>query len=273
MFVFDSPRAPALSRRCDVACGGHVRARSRAGMGVSRRRAPRRVWGSCLMWAARGDKSFQRRGLCGARTRRAGPSAFTSSMSSRPMQTIASPRCACSPARGFRSGELASDTCSRAMRRRGRAHDYPGVKFACVDYSLPERGSAPPNVVGLNFREEEGAYLAGVMAALTSTSHRVGFVGGMDIPLIRKFEHGYQSGVRAACADCSVIAAYAGSTPSAFRDPARGEALALRAILAGADVIFHASGTTGHGVFVAAHHDYGVSRSGWIPTNTTRCPT
>ncbi|MBL8679618.1 MAG: BMP family ABC transporter substrate-binding protein [Myxococcales bacterium] len=133
------------------------------------------------------------------------------------------------------------------------ARDYGAVKFACVDYAPPERGEPPANVVGLGFREEEGTFLVGAAAALTSQSGRVGFVGGMDIPLIRKFERGYRAGVRAVCPTCSVTAAYAGSTPNAFRDPARGEALASAQYAQGVDVIFHASGTTGHGVFVAAH--------------------
>jgi basic membrane protein A len=133
------------------------------------------------------------------------------------------------------------------------ANDYPSVRFACVDYARDETGGVPRNVVGLTFREEEGAFLVGAAAALSSQSHIVGFVGGMDIPLIRKFERGYRAGVHEVCPGCEVLAAYAGSTPTAFRDPARGEALATSQYSQGADVIFHASGTTGHGVFVAAH--------------------
>jgi len=132
------------------------------------------------------------------------------------------------------------------------ARDYPHVRFACVDYAPPDAGTVGRNVVGLRFREEEGAYLVGAAAALTSRSHMVGFVGGMDIPLIRKFERGYRAGVAAVCDSCRVIAAYAGSTPNAFRDPARGEQLATAQYGQGVDVIFHASGSTGHGVFVAA---------------------
>ncbi len=132
------------------------------------------------------------------------------------------------------------------------ARDYPTVRFACVDYGPSEHGTIPPNVVGLGFREEEGTFLVGAAAALTSRTHHVGFVGGMNIPLIHKFERGYRAGVRAVCPTCEVTAAYAGSTPNAFRDPARGEALASAQYANGVDVIFHASGTTGHGVFVAA---------------------
>ena len=135
----------------------------------------------------------------------------------------------------------------------GVARDYPSIHFACVDYAPPDHSAIPSNVVGLKFREEEGAFLVGAIAALTSRTNTVGFVGGMDIPLIRKFERGYRAGVREVCPTCEVLAAYAGSTPNAFRDPARGEALATSEFSQGADVIFHASGSTGHGVFVAAH--------------------
>lgn len=132
--------------------------------------------------------------------------------------------------------------------------DYPAVRFGCVDYAPPERGAVPANVVGLRFREEEGSFLVGAAAAYTmgAPDAAVGFVGGMDIPLIRRFERGYRAGVREACPGCTVYAAYAGSTPSAFRDPAAGEALAMAQFGQGVGVIFHASGTTGHGVFVAA---------------------
>lgn len=132
------------------------------------------------------------------------------------------------------------------------ARDHPGVRFACIDYAPPERGEAPPNVVGLKFRDEEGAFLVGAAAGLSTTSGAVGFVGGMEIPLIRRFEAGYRAGVGAVCPSCRVLAAYAGSTPTAFKDPERGAQLATSQIAAGADVLFHASGSTGHGVFVAA---------------------
>lgn len=131
------------------------------------------------------------------------------------------------------------------------ARAYPEVHFACVDYAGSE-ATMPPNVEGLSFREEEGAFLVGAVAGLLSRSHRVGFVGGMTIPLIRKFEAGYTAGVHAACPGCTVNSAYAGSTPDAFKDPARGRSLAAFEIAAGADVLFHASGATGHGVFEAA---------------------
>lgn len=132
------------------------------------------------------------------------------------------------------------------------ALDHPGVRFACVDYAPPERGAVPRNVVGLKFREEEGAFLVGAAAALSSRRGAVGFVGGMEIPLIRRFEAGYRAGAASVCPSCRVLAAYAGSTPLAFKDPERGAQLATAQIAAGADVLFHASGSTGFGVFVAS---------------------
>lgn len=132
------------------------------------------------------------------------------------------------------------------------ARDHPATRFACVDYAPPERGEAPANVVGLKFREEEGAFLVGAAAGLSTARGAVGFVGGMEIPLIRRFEAGYRAGVAAVCGSCRVLAAYAGSTPMAFKDPERGAQLATAQLAAGADVIFHAAGSTGHGVFVAA---------------------
>jgi basic membrane protein A len=103
------------------------------------------------------------------------------------------------------------------------------------------------------YRDEEGAYLVGAVAGLVSRSKHVGFVGGMLTPLIRKFEAGYGAGVHAVCSDCTVHGAYAGATPEAFKDPSKGKALAIAEISAGADVLFHAAGSTGHGVFEGAH--------------------
>lgn len=132
------------------------------------------------------------------------------------------------------------------------ARDFPQVHFACVDYAPPP-GGAPPNVAGLAFREEEGSYLVGGVAGLMSKTHQVGFVGGMRGPLIRKFEVGYEAGVKATCPECVVHSAYIGTSPEAFKDPAKGKALAIAQIGAGADVLYHAAGASGHGVFEAAH--------------------
>ena len=137
---------------------------------------------------------------------------------------------------------------------------FPQTRFACIDYDS-FGGAVPENVTGLRFREEEGSFLVGAVAGLTSKTGHVGFVGGMDIPLIHRFEAGYRAGVLEVCPDCVVHVAYAGTTPDAFRDPVKGKALAIGEISAGADVLFHASGTTGHGVFEASR-DMGVKAIG-----------
>lgn len=149
------------------------------------------------------------------------------------------------------------------------AKEYPDVDFAGVDFALASdaKGNVippPPNVAALKFREEEGAFLVGAMAALVGGSKKVGFLGGMDIPLIHKFEAGYKAGVKHVCPDCTVIAQYAGVTPEAFRNPSKGKELALSQYQQGVKVIFHASGSTGLGMFEAAramgrgHYGIGV---------------
>ncbi len=137
----------------------------------------------------------------------------------------------------------------------GVAEEYPNTKFACIDYAKFDAHGfvvPPANMVALKFREEEGAFLVGALAALVSQTAAVGFVGGMDIPLIHKFEAGYRAGAHAVCAACKVLVGYAGVTGDAFKNPAKGKELALAQYAAGADVIFHASGSTGLGVFEAA---------------------
>jgi basic membrane protein A len=137
------------------------------------------------------------------------------------------------------------------------AREYPRVRFAGVDYALATDSlgrpvAPPPNLLALKFREEEGSFLVGALAALVGGSKRLGFVGGMDIPLIHKFEAGYRAGVLRVCPDCRVVAQYAGVTPEAFKNPGRGKELALSQYRSGVNVIFHASGSTGLGVFEAA---------------------
>jgi basic membrane protein A len=137
------------------------------------------------------------------------------------------------------------------------AREYPNTNFAGVDFSLAtdKAGNVvppPPNVAALKFKEEEGSYLVGALAALVGHSSKVGFVGGMDVPLIQKFEAGYRAGVKHVCPDCTVIAQYAGVTPDAFRNPGKGKELALNQYQQGVNIIYHASGSTGLGVFEAA---------------------
>ena len=112
------------------------------------------------------------------------------------------------------------------------------------------------NLLCIGFKEEEGSFLVGAAAALKTKSNTVGFVGGQEVDLIKRFQAGYQAGVKYIADQKSkqvkVLVDYAGNTPEAFRNPAKGKELALKQIGQGADVIYHASGGTGAGVFAAA---------------------
>src|ERR1035437_907990 len=137
------------------------------------------------------------------------------------------------------------------------AREYPDVAFAGVDFAVTigadGKPVAPPgNLAALKFREEQGSFLVGAIAALVGGSRKVGFVGGMDSPLIHKFEAGDRAGVKEVCPDCEVLVQYAGVTPEAFRNPGKGKELALSQYQQGVNVIFHASGSPRLGVFEAA---------------------
>ncbi len=136
------------------------------------------------------------------------------------------------------------------------AREFPAVKFACVDYTVKPGDTLPPNLAALTFKEEEGSYLVGALAALLDKTGKVGFVGGMQIPLIKKFEAGYRAGVAAVNPKLQVLVKYAGTTGSAFKDPTKGKELGLAEYNQGADIIFHASGSTGLGVFEAAREKH-----------------
>ena len=130
------------------------------------------------------------------------------------------------------------------------ADEFPDTKFAIIDGFIPDK----PNVSSMLFTEHEGSFLVGIIAAMKAKDdgkNTVGFVGGMDVPLIHKFEAGFKAGVAYACPDCKVLSDYAGTTPSAFADPVKGKELALAQIDKGAHVIYHASGLTGAGVYEA----------------------
>jgi basic membrane protein A len=134
----------------------------------------------------------------------------------------------------------------------GLAQEFPAVKFACVDYTVKEGQTLPSNLQALEFKEQEGSFLVGALAGLLTKTGKVGFVGGMEIPLIKKFEAGYHAGVKAVNPGARVIVKYAGTTGTAFKDPTKGKELGLAEYNQGADIIFHASGSTGLGVFEAA---------------------
>ncbi len=127
------------------------------------------------------------------------------------------------------------------------AADYPDTKFAIIDMVVDA-----PNVRSVVFNEHEGSYLVGMLAAMASESDTVGFIGGMDIPLIRKFGCGYAQGVQAVNADAIVIANMTGTTPAAWNDPVKGSELTLAQISQGADVVYAAAGGTGVGVLQTA---------------------
>ncbi|MCC7384796.1 MAG: BMP family ABC transporter substrate-binding protein [Deltaproteobacteria bacterium] len=147
------------------------------------------------------------------------------------------------------------------------AKDFPEIKFACIDMTEKPEAEIPANVAGIRFREEQGSFLMGAIAALVSKTKKVGFVGGMNVPLIHKFEVGFKAGVKHVAPDVEVMVNYAGETPKAFEDPETGKTLALGMYKSGADIIYHASGKTGLGVFQAAketsHFAIGVDSDQW----------
>lgn len=132
------------------------------------------------------------------------------------------------------------------------AKEFPHKKYVCIDYSFDPNKSIPDNLAAITFREEEGSFLVGALAAMVSQTGVLGFVGGMDSPLIRKFQKGYENGAKYVRPDVKVLVGYAGLTGEGFKNPAKGKELALSQYDKGADIIYHASGITGLGVFEAA---------------------
>ena len=127
------------------------------------------------------------------------------------------------------------------------ADEYPDTKFTIIDMVVDK-----PNVRSVVFNEHEGSYLVGMMAAQASNSGTVGFIGGMDIPLIRKFACGYVQGAKAVNPDATVIQNMTGTTPAAWNDPVKGSELTKAQIAQGADVVYAAAGGTGVGVLQTA---------------------
>ncbi|WP_241176036.1 BMP family protein [Modestobacter sp. KNN46-3] len=143
---------------------------------------------------------------------------------------------------GFAYGEIIGDI----------AAEYPETTFAVVDSSVAEMGA--DNLTGLLFAEEEGSFLAGAAAALKSETGHIGFVGGVENPLIQKFEAGYVAGAQAVKPDIIIDTQYISPAGdfSGFGDPARGQIVAQGMFDAGADIVYHAAGGSGQGVFEAA---------------------
>ncbi len=129
------------------------------------------------------------------------------------------------------------------------AGDYPETTFVNIDGWLPE---VPENVLLINFQEHQGSYLVGMLAAMTSDSGTIGFIGGMDIPLIRHFGCGYAQGAKAVNPEIKIVSNMTGTTPAAWNDPVKGGELTRAQIGQGADVIYAAAGGTGVGVLQTA---------------------
>src|SRR5215211_5122117 len=143
------------------------------------------------------------------------------------------------------------------------ATDYPNFKFAIIDGVIMEDDGKTPkkNVASLVFREHEGSFLVGMIAASKSKSGVLGFVGGMDIPLIHRFAVGYEEGAKSVNSNIIVHKNYCGVTDGAWNNPGKGKELALSQIEKGADVIFTAAGNSGLGAFDAVEQ-YGKNDKG-----------
>jgi len=120
---------------------------------------------------------------------------------------------------------------------------YPNTKFGLIDAVVDE-----PNVLSFTFKDHEASYLAGVFAAMWTETGKIGFIGGMDVPVIERFESGFRAGVKATKPDAEILIGYAGN----FNDPGKGKELALTQYNQGADIIYHAAGATGLGLIEAA---------------------
>ena len=127
------------------------------------------------------------------------------------------------------------------------AVDYPNVNFALIDAE-----AEPDNVASLIYKAHEGTFLAGVIAALKTDTKKVGFVGGMKIPLVEAFEIGFAAGIKATNPEIELLVNYVGVTPQAFDDPAKGKELALTQYNKGVDIIIAAAGASGLGALEAA---------------------
>ena len=127
------------------------------------------------------------------------------------------------------------------------ARKHPGVRFTIVDAVVEAA-----NVRSVTFKEQEGAFLVGMLAALASKTGKVGFVGALDIPLIRKFIAGFEQGARHARPDCATVVNFVGTTPAAFNDPTTGAEVAKAQFQRGADVLFAGAGVSNFGIFAAA---------------------
>ena len=138
------------------------------------------------------------------------------------------------------------------------APQFPDTCFGVIDSVVDA-----PNVAGLVFSEQEGSFLVGAAAALKSETGTIGFVGGLEGDLIKRFEAGYTAGAKHVNPDIEVLVGYAGSTVDAFNDPAKGKEIALGQLDGGADIVYHAAGQTGLGVFEAVKEANDGGTTAW----------
>jgi basic membrane protein A and related proteins len=131
------------------------------------------------------------------------------------------------------------------------AMDFPDKKFGCIDYTISDK-EIPANLTALEFKEEEGSFLVGTLAALLTKTNKIGFVGGMESALIKKFEAGFSNGVKYINPECKILSGYVSVTGDGFKNPGKAKEIALSQFSSGADIIYHASGLSGLGVFEAA---------------------
>lgn len=143
------------------------------------------------------------------------------------------------------------------------AEDNPAANFALVDSLLLDESFNPvflDNVANITFKEQQGSFLVGVVAAKHTETNKVGFVGGVDSPLIKKFENGFKAGVKSVNPDIEVVVQYAGD----FNDAAKGTAIADTMYRQGVDIIYHAAGGTGNGVFTEAKNRKKSGEDVWV---------
>lgn len=132
------------------------------------------------------------------------------------------------------------------------AKEFPNKKFACIDYSITDPNAIPSNILAVEFREEEGSFLVGAIAGLKTQTNKIGFIGGVESPLIKKFESGYVQGAKYSNPNVEAFTSYISVTPEGFKNPGKAQEIALSQYNKGADIIYHASGLSGLGLFEAA---------------------
>ncbi len=132
------------------------------------------------------------------------------------------------------------------------AREFPDKYFVCIDYVAVQGVEIPENLSGIVFQDKEGSFLAGALAGIVTKANTVGFIGGMESNIIKRFKDGYTAGAKHVNPDIRIISGYIGMTGSAFTDPAKGKELALGQYAKGADIIYQAAGLSGVGVVEAA---------------------